>query len=161
MSAPELGVLRSSPLMHGMGEADLEALLGTAERRLYEAGDLIVEEDTPSDCLFILADGAVRVTKGTGEDAVELCVLEDSGEFFGEMLLIDILPRSASVVANSQTRILAFPKRVLTTLFTKVPRVQMTLVLNIARNLSLRLRDADELIAKLALEGGSSSRGLV
>lgn len=161
MSAPELGVLRSSPLMHGMAEGDLEALLNTAERRLYETGDRIVEEDTPSDCLFILAGGVVCVTKGTGEDAVELCVLEDSGEFFGEMSLIDILPRSASVVARGQTRILAFPKRVLTTLFTQVPRVQMTLILNIARNLSLRLRDADELIAKLALGGGTSGKGLL
>ncbi len=161
MSAPELGVLRSSPLLHGMGEDDLESLLSTAERRLYEAGDRIVEEGTPSDCLFILAGGSVRVTKVAGDAVVELCVLEDSGEFFGEMSLIDILPRSASVVAGEQTRILAFPKRVLTTLFTKVPRVQMTLILNIARNLSLRLRDADELIAKLALENGTSSRGLI
>ena len=72
-----------------------------------------------------------------------LKTLEERGDFYGEMALIDILPRSASVYSSGETRILAFPKQVLTTLFSRVPWVQVTRVLNIARNLSLRLREAD------------------
>lgn len=159
MSSPELEVLSASPLMHGMGEEELQALLSTAERRLYETGERIVEEGTPSDCLFILADGAVDVIKGSDADAVLLSTLDESGDFFGEMSLIDILPRSANVFASGQSRILAFPKKVLTTVFAKVPRVQMTLVLNIARNLSLRLREADVRIAELSRAAGRSDGG--
>lgn len=151
--SPELEVLSSSPLMHGMGEEELGALLSTTERRIYESGDRIVEEGTPSDCLFILADGAVDVVKGEGDEAVLLNTLDELGDFFGEMSLIDILPRSANVYASGETRILAFPKQVLTTLFSRVPRAQMTLVLNIARNLSLRLREADARIAELSRGG--------
>ena len=66
------------------------------------------------------------------------------------MALIDILPRSANVIATCETRILTFPKKVLTTFFSHVPQVQMTSVLNIERNLSLRLRDADDRIVELA-----------
>ena len=152
--SPELEVLSSSPLMHGMGEEELGSLLTTAERRIYEPGDRIVEEGTPGDCLFVLADGAVDVVKGDGDEAVMLNTLAERGDFFGEMALIDILPRSANVYASGEAKILAFPKQVLTTLFSRVPRVQMTLVLNIARNLSLRLREADTRIAELSRGGG-------
>ncbi len=158
-SSPDLEILSASPLMHGMGEEELKALLSTAERRLYEAGERIVEEGTPSDCLFILAEGVVDVIKGDAAEAVMLSTLDESGDFFGEMSLIDILPRSANVYASGQARILAFPKKVLTTVFTKVPRVQMTLVLNIARNLSLRLREADSRIAELSREANASNGG--
>ena len=72
--------------------------------------------------------------------------------------LIDILPRSANVYASGETCILAFPKQVLTTLFVRVPRAQMTLVLNIARNLSLRLREANARIVELS-RAGSAGRG--
>lgn len=151
--SPELEVLSPSPLMYGMGEEELSALLRTAERRIYEPGDRIVEEGTSSDCLFVLADGTVEVVKGDGDQAVILSTPEERGDFFGEMSLIDILPRSASVYGGGEAKILAFPKQVLTTLFARVPRVQMTLVLNIARNLSLRLREADTRIAELSCGG--------
>ena len=79
--------------------------------------------------------------------------LEERGDFLSKMALIDILPRSLSVYSSGETRILAFSKQVLTTLFFRVPRVQMTLVLNIARNLSLRLREADKRILALSRRG--------
>jgi len=151
--SPELEVLSASPLMHGMGEEELSSLLSTAERRIYEPGDRIVKEGTPSECLFALADGTVEVVKGDGDQAVILNTLEERGDFFGEMSLIDILPRSANVYAGGEAKILAFPKQVLTTLFARVPRVQMTLVLNIARNLSLRLHEAAARIAELSRGG--------
>ena len=147
--SPELEVLSASPLMHGMGEEQLSALLSTAERRIYEPGDRIVKEATPSDCLFVLADGTVEVVKGDGDQAVILNSLEERGDFFGEMSLIDILPRSANVYAGGEAKILAFPKQVLTTLFARVPRVQMTLVLNLARNLSQPLRDYNALVTSI------------
>ena len=59
--SPELEVLSSSPLMHGMGEEELGSILSKMKRRIYEPGDSIVEEGRPSDCLFISADGVVDV----------------------------------------------------------------------------------------------------
>ena len=82
-----------------------------------------------------------------------LKTLEKRGDFFGEMAPIDILPRSGSVYSSGETRMLAFPKQVLTILFSRVPRVQMTLLLNIARNLSLRLREADTRILEVSRGG--------
>ena len=102
--SPELEVLSSSPLMHGMGKEKLGSLLITGERRIYEPGNRIVEEGTPSDCLFILADGVVDVVKGDGDEAVLLNTLAERGDFFGEMSLIDSQPRVASARALSDTK---------------------------------------------------------
>jgi len=66
------------------------------------------------------------------------------------MSLIDILPRSADIRAVTETRVIAFPKKQLSGFFTQSPRVQMTMILNISRNLSLRLRAADAKIVALS-----------
>ncbi len=145
-----MGLERDSPLLVGLTDQEAADLLDMAEPRSYGAGLLVVEEGTGSDCLFILENGAVRVEKQDGGNSVLLAVLDQPGDFFGEMSLIDIMPRSADIRAECDSRILAFPKKELTTFFTRSPRVQMTMILNIARSLSIRLRQADERILQLA-----------
>lgn len=114
----------------------------------FRPGEVIVREGSASDCLFILSSGSVAVEREGG--AVELARLNEVGDFFGEMSLIDILPRSADIRACESTEVAAFPKGELAGFFTESPRVQMTLILNIARHLSLRLRDADARIVALS-----------
>jgi len=148
-----MGLERDSPLLVGLTDEDAADLIGIGEPRSYGAGHLVVEEGTSSDFLFILEEGAVRVEKQDGGNPVLLAVLNQPGDFFGEMSLIDILPRSADIRAECDSRVLAFPKKELTTFFTRSPRVQMTMILNISRSLSLRLREADERILQLARGG--------
>ena len=66
------------------------------------------------------------------------------------MSLIDILPRSADIRRRHRDAGIAFPKKQLSGFFTQSPRVQMTMILNISRNLSLRLRAADAKIVALS-----------
>ena len=141
-------ILNISPLFLGLAPEDVRGLLEIAELRSYETNQLVVEEGTPSDCLFILKEGQVQVEK-EGEVAVILTTFSQAGDFFGEMSLIDILPRSAHIRACGPVAIWAFPKKELTAYFTQSPRAQMTLILNIARTLSLRLRDAGTHIVQL------------
>jgi CRP-like cAMP-binding protein len=60
------------------------------------------------------------------------------------------MPRSANIRADDTVEVLAFPKKELAAFFTKLPRAQMTMILNIARNLSLRLRAAGDRIVELS-----------
>ena len=151
--------LTTSPLLVGLAAGDMEALFDLAERRSYKPGDLIVEEGTASDCLFILAGGAVEVLRTADGTPVILAVLDEIGDFFGEMSLIDILPRSADIKAATDVEILAFPKGGLASFFTRSPVVQMTMILNISRNLSLRLRQADARIVELSSRLQSAGEG--
>lgn len=152
MSSPVSGSVdfAGSPLLLGLMEEEAEALFALADRRTYKAGDLIVREGDPSDCLYILASGNLEVMRLSEGNPVILATLTKAGSFFGEMSLVDIMPRSADVRAKSNAEILAFPKGELAAFFTQSPRAQMTMILNIARNLSLRLRDADARIVELS-----------
>lgn len=151
----ETQVVHASPLLVGLSPEEAGALLAVAQTQECVDGERIVTEGSASDCLFILAEGAVRVEKGLADGPVVLAVLRERGDFFGEMSLIDILPRSADIRAVGSVRLLAFPKKQLAGFFAHFPRVQMTLILNIARHLSLRLRHADERIVSLARAAGA------
>ena len=65
----------------------------------FKAKEIIIEEGSPGDCAYIIEKGSVEVSKITlnGKKLV-LGVLEKS-EIFGEMALIDGLPRSATIIA--------------------------------------------------------------
>lgn len=144
--------LTVSPLVVGLSTDELQALLDIGERRQHAAGELIVQEGTSSDYLFVLEAGAVQAEREAQGQRVALAKLEEPGDFFGEMSLIDILPHSADIRATVDCRILAFPKKQLSTFFTQSPRVQMTMILNISRNLSLRLREANAKIVGLSVD---------
>jgi CRP/FNR family cyclic AMP-dependent transcriptional regulator len=152
MSMTENPALTVSPLVVGLSTDELQALLDIGERRQHAAGELIVQEGTSSDCLFVLEAGAVQAEREAQGQRVALAKLEEPGDFFGEMSLIDILPHSADIRAIVDCRILAFPKKPLSTFFTQSPRVQMTMILNISRNLSLRLREANAKIVGLSVD---------
>lgn len=147
---PENPNLAGSPLLVGLSKEEFQALLALGESRQHAAGEIIVQEGTASDCLFVLESGSVQVEREAGGRRVALATLDEEGDFFGEMSLIDILPRSANIRATVDSRILAFPKKQLSAFFTQSPRVQMTMILNISRNLSLRLRAADAKIVALS-----------
>jgi CRP/FNR family cyclic AMP-dependent transcriptional regulator len=144
-----LEALKASSLLVGLSSEEIEALLAISEQRTCSAPALIVAEGTPSDCLFILLDGSVVIEKENAGSPVVLATFTQNGDFFGEMSLIDIMPRSANIRAREDVQILAFPKKELASFFTKLPRAQMTMILNIARNLSLRLRASGERIVEL------------
>ncbi|HJP29430.1 MAG TPA: cyclic nucleotide-binding domain-containing protein [Candidatus Latescibacteria bacterium] len=146
----ENSTLSLSPLLVGLADEELQALLALGERREHAGGEVIVREGTASDCLFVLEQGSVQVEREAGGRRIPLATLDEPGDFFGEMSLIDILPRSADIRALTDTRIFAFPKKQLSGFFTQSPRVQMTMILNISRNLSLRLREADAKIVALS-----------
>jgi CRP/FNR family transcriptional regulator, cyclic AMP receptor protein len=144
-------LLCTSPMLVGLTADEFDALLGIGQVGQWSARGRIVTEGTPSDALFILLRGSVQVEKeAAGRRPVVLAVLQQPGDCFGEMSLIDIQPRSAHICAREDVELLALPKKQLTALFGQFPRIQMTIILNIARNLSLRLREADERIVALS-----------
>ena len=144
---------KHSPLLVGLTEEQAKFLPAAGEHRSDVDGTIIVEQNAPSDCLYILTGGAAQVEHRDDGKTVPLARLKQVSEFFGEMSLIDMMPRSADIRARGLTSVMAFPKTGLTTVFTAGPRLQMTLILNISRTLSLRLREADARIVELSRQG--------
>ncbi len=71
----------------------------------FEDGECIVAEGSLGRAMYIVADGRVRIVKSSGGGDVTLGYIE-RGDFFGEMSLLESLPRYAGAFAVGATRVL-------------------------------------------------------
>ncbi len=145
-----MGVLESFqrvPIFAGLSEGALELISSRAKVADHAAGALIVGEGATGNRFFVIDVGLVRVCKRLGQpDEVELARLAQ-GEFFGEMCILETLPRSASVVAVTDSRLFSLSSMDFLKLYQQMPDQYGILLLNLARDLSRRLRRLDEAFA--------------
>lgn len=101
--------LRQLPFFAGVPEEALATLAVRVRWHVYASGEVVVDSGDPTDEVFFVAEGAVRVVVRTalGYEAI----LNDlgAGSFFGELAAIDGVPRSANVTALQRTRVCAIP----------------------------------------------------
>lgn len=147
MAVSPIEVLRKVPLFSGLADRDLQAFADLFRDRGYPKGSVIVFEDDPGDAMYLVAAGQVKVVL-IAEDGREviLSVLGE-GAFFGEMSVIDEEPRSAHVIAMEESTLLVLRREDFHARLRQSPDVAIALL----RELSRRLRRADEKIANLVL----------
>jgi CRP/FNR family cyclic AMP-dependent transcriptional regulator len=136
-------LLQAMALFGGVRDDILGFLLGLSATRSLAEGEFFFREDDQAESLFVLEAGQVAVVKNwAGHDYVLSRLAR--GDCFGEMSLMDLRHRSASVVALAPCRALELPIAGLHALFDK-DLEQFTLIqMNMGREVSRRLRDADE-----------------
>ena len=139
--------LSTVPLFRSLISSEVTAFALLAREKSYPKGSVILFEDDPGDSLFVVREGRVKVVL-VAEDGREVILgILGSGEYFGELALIDDQPRSAHVVAMEDSTLLVlrrddFRKRV-----EQSPQVAWALLTDLSR----RLRRADEKIGSLVL----------
>lgn len=112
--------------------------------RDYHRSEVIFEENGLGNEMYIVHSGRVRLfTRGQRGEKVTLAIIEEGG-LFGEMTLIDGSPRSATAVAEEDTRLIALdrPK------FLYMIQQQPMFVFTIMHALCQRIREANLLLAK-------------
>ncbi len=140
-------VLQAVPLFAHLGPVDLQALAALCRERRFSRGSVIVSQGEAGDAMFLIASGQLKVAV-FAEDGREviLSVLTDR-DFFGEMALLDDEPRSAHVIAMTEATLLQLRREDFQTRLKASPDLGVALL----RELSRRLRRADETIASMAL----------
>ncbi len=139
--------LQRSRLFHGLLPEEIEMLAEVTQQKNYKAGELVFEQGSVGDSLFLLAEGAVDVVRKREDSEERVIATLQAPEFFGEMSLIDKEYRSATIRASTDTVMLCLSSENLRS-FSRVYRNGFTLlVINIARVLSLRLRETNEKLA--------------
>ncbi len=103
-----LAFVQCSPLCGCLSPEQLTALVAQAQLCDYPAGAVLTSEGEPDDTLFIVYDGGVSVCKQRGEALLELAALERA-HIFGEIGVLMQQPRSATVVARLETRVVRIP----------------------------------------------------
>lgn len=122
-------------LFESIGPDELAAVARTATEVDFPAGRVIARQGEVETGFFIVAEGRVRVVR----DGETLAVL-GPGEFFGELSVLDRLPRIAQVLAEEPTRCLALASWD----FERVLLDHPALALAILRGLATRLRVVTE-----------------
>ena len=140
-------VLRSVPLFSSVPEEQLRLLTTVVTRRSTTRGSIIMAAGDPTDSLYIILSGRLKVMMSDADGKEVILSLLGPGEFFGEMGLIDDNPRSASVVAIEPCELLAITRRD----FKKCMTDNAEMAVAVMRGLVRRLREADRKIGSLAL----------
>jgi len=133
--------LRQLPLFAGLPEHDLDWLFQKAEPISIRAGDLLIEEGSPGDALYIVLDGEFEVTKRSGPQDIAIDVRQP-GAVIGEMSLLDHAPRSASVRALRDSQLLKIHDDAFHQLLATSPSAALTIL----ETVTARLRQNESLL---------------
>ena len=120
-----------------MVPAELEALEQTAQVKAYKAGRNIFQEGDPGDGFYIVVEGRVQITCLVGQDQRTVLSRLDSGDFFGEMAVLDNQPRSATATAETDARVYFILRDDLLKVLGRSP----SLAVNLVKEFSHRMRD--------------------
>jgi CRP/FNR family cyclic AMP-dependent transcriptional regulator len=140
-------ILKSVPLFSSFSDSQLGQLLTCVQHRSYPRNAFILRAGEETDALYIILTGRVKVLIPDEEGHEVILSMIGPHEFFGEMGLLDELPRSASVETLEPCEMLRLSKAG----FTNILKDNFELAMLIIRNLVRRLRDADRKIESLAL----------
>lgn len=143
MDNHRLQLLQNMPIFGALSESALDFIQSQCSQKNVAAGDAFFLEGDDADSLFILEQGEAQVRKQCSGTQRELRQLHP-GDCFGEMSLIDLCPRSASVFAISDCQALELTNAGLFRLFEFDVEQFALIQMNLLREVSRRLRDLDE-----------------
>ncbi|MDI1480500.1 cyclic nucleotide-binding domain-containing protein [Polyangium sp. y55x31] len=141
--------LREIGLFGGLGDEVLQDLSGSLDLIELTPGSVVFREGDSGREMFVLLDGEMEVLKQSKRKHETRVAVLGPGDWFGEMSILDVLPRSATVRAVAPSRLLRITAHDLDSLYRRDLRAYSLLVLNIAREMSRRLRVCDNLLAEL------------
>lgn len=133
-------VLGRVPLFAGLSRLQLIWLLNTTTRASVKSGEIFFDEGDTADGLYVFIAGEAVVEKKTAEGWKVLASLQPS-ETFGEMAIVDHLPRSARVRALKDSLALGLK----TFRLESSPEIAMVIFRNIAAMQTKRLRKINQL----------------
>ena len=152
VSSPDLkAFLLDTPFFGGLSDASLDLLVSMLVERRFDAGATVVAEGEQGRSMFVDLSGTLVVSKlGDAGRVLRMSGLEP-GDFFGEMTLIEMQNRSATVVTESPTVLYELTARDLYTCYKTDIHAYVMVLQNINRELCRRLRRADGRIAELQM----------
>jgi len=160
--------LASVPLFAGLDAAGLADLARGMRVRRFRRGETVFHVGDPGDALFIVMAGSIKITlpADTGDEAI-LATLR-SGDFFGELALLDGAPRSATAVAIEPTETYVLSRDGFRELIASQAQMREALLATLAAEVRRLTNHVEELhflditgrlasrLVRLAAEGGST-----
>lgn len=169
----ETTLLAQIPLFAALESAHLAELAGKLTLRNYELGTTIFHKDDRGSTLFIIRNGQVKISAPSPEGEEVILAMMTDGDFFGELSILDLKPRSATATAMETTSAYTLdredfldvvrtePELAIETLAALSERLRRTnLLLEDAFFLDLPMRLAKRLLELAERDGLETDRGL-
>ncbi len=141
--APEVEALRAVPFFQDLTPEDLQRLARIGEKRIYKPGEEIVRKDEEGVALYVILSGSATITAGGKTHRL------GSGEFFGEMALLEGTRRTATVTAAEPVEAMVIEATYFRPFLIKNASVTVTILEGVTR----RLREVQDRIDRQS-EGG-------
>ena len=146
MGGVDANLLKRIPLLRELPTAALEQLARQARVQVYAAHESVVQQDEPSAGVFLIDSGRLSVSVAAGDGRVTTIGEMSSGEIIGEISLLDGGPRSATVIALTESRLVAVERRHFLELVQQQPSVSLALISVLAQRLRALTRWADDTV---------------
>jgi len=146
---PSASDLRSIGLFGALSDEVLRQFSTTLTVQVIETGATLFREGEDGREMFVVLQGELEVLKRSHRGTDARVALLGPGDWVGDMSIVDIQPRSASVRALAPTRLLRVTAADLDTVYRNDLKAYCIVILNLARELSRRLRVTDGILADL------------
>ena len=130
-----VGVLKELPLFAGLSKRHLRRIAAIAQEARFSAQTPIVRKGYSGEAFYVILDGTVSVIR-PGHSTIRL----GTGDFFGELALLDGNKRSATIEADTEVLTLTIARED----FMKALETEPTMALAVLKELATRLRGLDE-----------------
>jgi hypothetical protein len=131
--------LRRIKILAGMTDEQLDRFAQFAEVEKIPQWSVIVKQGDPGDTMYLILQGELRVRINVAGKETILATL-NAGEFFGDISLFDNGPRSADVVANTESVVVKISASAFSELAKEAPETATPFLLAIGRTLTARIR---------------------
>jgi CRP-like cAMP-binding protein len=146
-------LLKQADIFYELTNTQLELVASICDERHYQASDMVFEENSPGDELYVIADGEVEILLNPAllgkESKVSSEIISTlrRGQSFGEVALVDEGLRSAGARCSQQgTHLIVIPRDKLMLLCDTYPQLGYRLMRNLAADLAMKMRSTDLLV---------------
>lgn len=144
IKADSFKTIRESVMLQGLNDAELLRLAEFCEDRQMAEGTTVFIENMPGESLFLVRKGSIRISRMFAEGDEKTLVVLGPKDIFGEMAVIDGLPRSATARVAEDVELISLKKKDYEALCASDPQLALKLITNIVRVFSRRIREASD-----------------
>jgi CRP/FNR family transcriptional regulator, cyclic AMP receptor protein len=139
--------LAKIPIFQKLSLSDLEILGALWDQRSFKQGQILFHKGEIGSSMFVIEKGTIEISVPfkEGKDQIHVSQLRE-GDFFGELSLIDGLPRTATAKAEEDSVVLVMPRQEFITFLLERPAVAIAMM----GEIGMRLRKTNDLVTSLA-----------
>ena len=139
-SDPILKALEKVPIFENLSDKELKNIGQLTHEREYKSTEYVFKKHAPAEGMYVILKGDIEIKDPESE---KIFAKLHSGDFFGELALLDEEPRSATAKAIKPSKLIGFFRTDLLVLIKRYPDLGNKILLNLSRVLGERLRQTN------------------